>query len=216
MNDAGTLGVFALAAILLAVIGMSMDKNTAALIGACLLFYLACRHSMRDGDDKNTSDSFDDNSATQEPEPTQPPTDHEPNVLPVSVGSADANVLWKNQRPPDPVHAQTDRERIAQSNAATVRELYGRRTAGSIDNALYVHKQRIGDRDRQATINQVRGRRGNVYEPYYRQELSDHASKRWWEPESVLAMKLDKRQLNTLDMNQFADNEYDLDGVYTD
>jgi hypothetical protein len=114
-----------------------------------------------------------------------------------------------------PTPGAREEELIAQSHLFSLNQIYGRRSAGSIDNALYAHKQRIGDRDRQATINQVRGRRTNVYEPYYRQELSEHASKRWWEPDDVLVTKLEKRQLETIPMGRHILPNEDLDGIYS-
>jgi hypothetical protein len=84
-----------------------------------------------------------------------------------------------------------------------------------MDDALYKHKQRIGDRDRQANYNQVRGRRNNVYEPYFRQELSEQSATRWWGlNEDVMVTKLNKRQLNTIDMGQSYVDQYDTDGIY--
>jgi hypothetical protein len=112
--------------------------------------------------------------------------------------------------PPD----EKTRAAISQSNLFSLNQIYGRRYGGTIDDALYVHKQRIGDRDRQATINQVKSRRNNVYEPYYRQELSEHNSKRWWEPDDVLVTKLDRRQLDTIDMGRSGVWDADIDGIY--
>ncbi len=103
---------------------------------------------------------------------------------------------------------------ISKSNRFSLDQIYGRRYMGTIDNALYAHKQRIGDRDRQATIAQVRARRNNVYEPYFRQELSEENSVRWWEPDDVLNTLFDKRQLDTIDMGRSAVWNADIDGIY--
>lgn len=120
----------------------------------------------------------------------------------------------RNEPAPLPPADATTLEAISRSNLFSLNQIYGRRYGGTIDDALYVHKQRIGDRDRQATINQVRSRRNNVYEPYYRQELSEHNSKRWWEPDDVLVTKLERRQLDTIDMGRSAVWDADIDGIY--
>lgn len=124
--------------------------------------------------------------------------------------------------PPDAWHPETrpsvvspeQLAAIAKENACALNELYGRRSNGSIDSALYVHKQRIGDRDRQATINQVKGRRNNVYEPYYRQELSERNSERWWEADNLLVRSADKRWLDTVPMNRDLLRDENVDGIY--
>lgn len=223
MNDTGTLCVFVFALIILAVLTYRMDGETIGLISACVLFFLICRRRMRDGADVS---HFDDNNEDGSTENTQESS------ADATAGSSSGddgkipsfdehptwvNELWKDQRPPDPVFkTPTDKQEklIDESNRRAVGEVYGRRYGGTMDNALYVHKQRIGDRQRQAIINQVRGRRNNVYEPYYRQELSEHASKRWWENDDVLVTKLDKRQLSTIDMGRFNLDDADMDGIY--
>lgn len=223
MNDTGTLAVFALAVLLLVVLTMQMDAATIALIGGIIVFFLVCKHKRRD--DPGTYSMFNpammssfDASAPEDGGSTMgPPAD----TTPIYSGKG-ANVdaiaaLEKSQRPPAPVYSDptdANRARISKSNALAIGELYGRRSAGTMDNAIYVHAQRIADRDRQATYNQIRSRRNNVYEPFYRQSLSEHASKRWWEPEDVLVTKLNKRQMDTIDMGRFSNEDSDLDGIY--
>jgi hypothetical protein len=121
---------------------------------------------------------------------------------------------WHPKGPPDAVSA----ERMAglrRDNATALNELYGRRYNGTVDNALWAHKQRIGDRDHQATINQIKGRRNNVYEPYYRQELSERNSERWWEPDNRLVMQANKRWMDTVDMNRDLLRDANVDGIYS-
>jgi hypothetical protein len=212
MNDVGTLGAFAIAILLLAILTMNMDGETLALIGAVMLFFLVCRRDMRDKDKKSSFEGSEESSSIVLPVMAE---DNSPGRVVVAAG---ADLLTKDQRPPEPKYGALsgdDRARISKSNKLAVSELYGRRYGGTMDNALYVHKQRIGDRDRQATINQIRGRRNNVYEPYYRQELSEHSVKRWWDNEDVLTTKLDKRQLSTIDMGRFNLDDSDMDGIYS-
>lgn len=92
---------------------------------------------------------------------------------------------------------------ISDANRFALDQVYGRK-GNNIDNKMTEHKKRIGDRDRQATISQIKSRRQNVYEPYYRQELSEHGSKRWWEPDDVLVRKLQDNQMATIQMGQHA------------
>jgi hypothetical protein len=212
MNDAGTLGAFVIAILLLAVLAMKMDGETLALIGACMLFFIICRREMRDKSDMPTSEGFEDSSAQSNVQP-------EPDVPSRVVTAEHSDLLAKDQRPPEPVYPGMDdtaRARVMKSNRLAVSELYGRRHAGTMDNALYVHKQRIGDRDRQATINQIRSRRNNVYEPYYRQELSEaERSGGWWKDnDDVLMQKLERRQLATIDMGRFNLDDRDMTGIY--
>lgn len=211
MNDVGTLGAFAIAILLLAILAMRMDGETLALIGVCMLFFLVCRREMRDTGGTSFFDGSGDAASV-----SPAPEDDSPGKI---VTAANADLLTKDQRPAEPVYgtmSTNDRNRISKSNKLAVSELYGRRYGGTMDNALYVHKQRIGDRDRQAIINQVRGRRNNVYEPYYRQELSEaERSGGWWKDnDDVLVTKMDKRQRETIDMGRFNSNESDMDGIY--
>jgi hypothetical protein len=86
---------------------------------------------------------------------------------------------------------------LSDANKYALDQLYGRRGT-SIDDKMTGHKKRIGDRDRQATISQIRGRRNNSLEPYYRQELSQHGAKRWWDPDTVLSRKATSEQMKTI------------------
>jgi hypothetical protein len=96
--------------------------------------------------------------------------------------------------------AMTD---MSDANRFALDQVYGRK-GNNIDNKMTEHRQRIGDRDRQATIAQIKGRRQNVYEPYYRQELSEHGSKKWWEPDDVLVSKLQDNQMATIQTGRHA------------
>ena len=221
MNDSGTLAVFALAIFLLVVLTMRMDKETMALIAGCIVFFLVCRKKVRSNHGVYaTSDPVNDtfDASSEDASLTRPAADNSPIF---SGNKMDLNAiaaLDKSHRPPAPVYHKPDdaaHARISKSNALAINELYGRRsTSGTMDAALYVHKQRIGDRDRQATYNQVRSRRNNSIEPYYRQELSEHAAKRWWDNEDVIVTKLDRRQMDTIDMGRFSNGDSDLDGIY--
>lgn len=86
---------------------------------------------------------------------------------------------------------------MSDANKYALDQMYGRRGT-SIDDKMTEHRKRIGDRDRQATISQIRGRRNNSLEPYYRQELSQHGSKRWWDPDTVLIRKASSEQMKTI------------------
>ncbi len=222
MNDSGTLAVFALAIFLLVVLTMRMDKETIALIGGCIVFFLVCRKKTRDNPGEYAAsdpvnDTFD--ATGEDTSLVRPPADNSP-IFSGKASNVDAiAILDKSQRVPEPKYPamnDADRARISKSNGIAIGNLYGRRSvAGTMDNALYVHKQRIGDRERQSIINQIKSRRNNVYEPMYRQELSEANSVRWWEDnESVLVTKMDKKQQDTIDMGRFGNGDSDLDGIY--
>ena len=93
------------------------------------------------------------------------------------------------EEPKKPVIADDKMTQMSEANLYSLDQVYGHRYAGSVDNRIVEHNKRIGDRDRQATINQIKGRRNNVYEPYYRQELSEIGSKRWWDNDTVISRK---------------------------
>lgn len=93
---------------------------------------------------------------------------------------------------------------ISEKNRYAIDQVYGNKM-NTTTNLTTKHNMRIGDRDRKAIIAQVKGRRANTYEPYYRQELSEHGSKRWWEPEDVLVRMLPDKQMNTIPMGRFTD-----------
>jgi hypothetical protein len=224
MNDTGTLAVFALAVLLLVILTMQMDASTIALIGGIIMFFLVCRRKERDNPEAYSMfnpammSSFDAPAQDDGGSTMGPPAD----TTPIYSGKG-ANVdaiaaLEKSQRPPAPVYSDptdANRARISKSNALAIGELYGRRSAGTMDNATYIHTQRIGDRERQSIINQIKSRRNNVYEPMYRQELSENSTLPWWgQNEDVLATKLDKRQMDTIDMGRFSNGDSDLDGIY--
>jgi flagellar biosynthesis component FlhA len=90
-------------------------------------------------------------------------------------------------------------QEMSDANKYALDQMYGRRGT-SIDDKMTEHRKRIGDRDRKATIAQIRGRRNNSLEPYYRQELSQHGSKRWWDPDPVLMRKASGEQMKTIMM----------------
>lgn len=216
MNDFGTLSVFALALILLTVLVSRMRGETIAILGTLMFLFLMCSkrfHSKSKSDDE-AADGMDSGTESA----VAPP---EPNVMTVSTADPAAWAsLNEDQRPKEPEWGAANAATIAhikKSNQLAVREVFGRRYGGTMDNALYKHKQRIGDRDRQATINQIRARRNNVYEPYYRQELAEaERSGGWWKDnDDVLTTKLDHRQLSTIDMGRFNNNDSDLDGIYS-
>ena len=88
-------------------------------------------------------------------------------------------------------------DKMSESNRWSLEQLYGRR-GSPMDDRITKHKQRIGDRDRKATITQIRARRNNAMEPYYRQELSQHGNKRWWDPDPILSRKATPEQQSTI------------------
>lgn len=224
MDDIGTLAAFALAILLLVVMTMNMNAETIALVSGIVVFFLVCRHKscgdpIKYGTFNAMNDAFDASSDT-DTSLIRPAADNSPIFSGSKVNPDVFTKLNASQRPEAPAYPKPDdaaRARISKSNALAVGELYGRRsTAGTMDAALYVHKQRIGDRDRQATINQIRGRRANTYESYYRQELSEaERSGGWWKDnDDVLVTKLEKRQIDSIDMGRFSNGDSDLDGTY--
>ncbi len=120
----------------------------------------------------------------------------------------------RTEEPPMPSPNAQTLALMSKSNKESLNQIYGQRYAGTVDDALLAHKKRIGDRDRRATVIQVRARRNNVMEPYYRQELSEHNSVRWWEPDDALTTVVGKRQLDTLEMGRSAIWNADNDGYY--
>lgn len=214
MDDFGTLCVFTLALILLTILVSRMNWETLALLGTLILLFIMC--SKRMNSKHNQDENVDGMDGSDESAPVQ----SEPNVMPKSTGDAPSWAsLDDDQRPPEPewpAPSDTTIARIKKSNQLAVQEVFGRRYGGTMDNALYKHKQRIGDRDRQATINQIRARRNNVYEPYYRQELAEaERSRGWWNNDDILTTKLDHHQLATIDMGRFNNSESDMDGIYS-
>lgn len=97
-----------------------------------------------------------------------------------------------------------DPNSISEKNLYIIDQVYGNKM-NTTTNLTTKHNMRIGDRDRKATIAQIKGRRTNTYEPYYRQELSEHSSKRWWEPDDVLVRMLPEHQMNTIPMGRFTE-----------
>lgn len=241
MNDFGTLAVFALALVLLTSLMSRMNGDTLALLGSLVFLFFICRKRIYSSDhDENDDtvhsqddgmDGSDESAAAPVMSQTSsapvmsqtsstPAAAPEPNVMTKPSGDQAAWAqLDDNQRPAEPEWAAPNDAaiaRIKKSNQLAVREVFGRRYGGTMDNALYKHKQRIGDRDRQATINQIRARRNNVYEPYYRQELAEaERSRGWWNNDDILTTKLDHHQLATIDMGRFNGGESDMDGIYS-
>lgn len=213
MNDFGTLSVFAFALVLLIVMTSRMNGETLALLGALIFLFFMCNKRMRSD---SRSEDDDDEISGMDGSDAAP----EPNVMAKPDGDPTTWAsLDDDQRPAEPVWAASNDARTAQikkSNQLAVSGVFGRRYGGTMDNALYKHKQRIGDRDRQATINQIRARRNNVYEPYYRQELAEsERSRGWWNNDDILTTKMDHRQLATVDMGRFNNPESDMDGIYS-
>jgi hypothetical protein len=90
------------------------------------------------------------------------------------------------------------KQQMSDSNKIALDQMYGRRGGVTVDDKMTKHRQRIGDRDHKATVAQIKGRRNNSMEPYYRQELEHHGSKRWWDPDTVLMHKATKKQKETI------------------
>lgn len=223
MNDVGTLAVFAFALILLTVLISRMNGETIALLGTLTLLFFMCNKRFRTPFSRSDNDSANVSGmdgSEQESPAGHNVIEHEPNVMTSPTGDP---AVWasinEDQRPKEPEFGAPNDSKFAQikkSNQLAVREIFGRRYGGTMDNALYKHKQRIGDRDRQATINQIRARRNNVYEPYYRQELSEaERSGAWWNNDDILTTKLAHHQLSTIDMGRFNQPDSDLDGIYS-
>lgn len=220
MNDIGTLGVFAFALVLMTVLISRMSGETIALLGASLFLFFMCSkrfHSTSKSEEGTDGMSDADESADSAPTPV---VVYEPNVMTKPPGDpASWSSIDDDQRPAEPTWAAPNAAtvaRIKKSNALAVQGVFGRRYGGTMDNALYKHKQRIGDRDRQATINQIKARRNNVYEPYYRQELAEaERSRGWWNNDDILTTKLDHHQLATIDMGRFNGGDSDMDGIYS-
>jgi Ca2+/Na+ antiporter len=220
MNDFKTLTVFILALVLLAALVSRMNGETLALLGALVFLFFMCSKRIHSNIDDDTSHSQNDGMDGSDESAQAAPVVTEPNVMTKPTDNPpDWVQLDDNQRPAEPTWTSPNDAtlaRIKKSNQLAVREVFGRRYGGTMDNALYKHKQRIGDRDRQATINQIRARRNNVYEPYYRQELAEaERSRGWWNNDDILTTKLDHHQLATIDMGRFNGGESDMDGIYS-
>lgn len=95
--------------------------------------------------------------------------------------------------------AKTDESmaQMSEANRWALDQLYGRRGT-PIDDRMTEHHKRIGSREEKAIVTQIRARRNNSMEPFYRQELSQHGNKRWWDPDPVLARKATPEQQATL------------------
>lgn len=220
MNDFGTLSVFALALILLTVLVSRMNWESLALLGALVFVFITCSKRMHSSDIDDTSLSQNGELSGMDGSGESSVAAAEPNTMTKETGDpATWASIDNDQRPAAPEWSAQNHDtlmKIKKSNKLAVGEVFGRRYGGTMDNALYKHKQRIGDRDRQATINQIRARRNNVYEPYYRQELAEaERSRGWWNNDDILTTKLDHHQLATIDMGRFNMPESDMDGIYT-
>lgn len=79
----------------------------------------------------------------------------------------------------------------------------------SATNRTSIQNQTRGDRERQSLIRSIRGRRAPTWEAYFREELSDHNSKRWWEPEPMLMRKATPKQKLTVDTSRFTEDYTD-------
>lgn len=86
---------------------------------------------------------------------------------------------------------------MSDENRWALDQLYGRRGT-PINDRMTEHYKRIGSRDEKAVVTQIRARRNNSVEPFYRQELSQHANKRWWDPDPILSMKATPEQQATI------------------
>ena len=129
------------------------------------------------------------------------PKRKEDTVLDVSIAEEKEEeeevTLPKPEQPPPETKKDESFQTISDANRYALDQMYGRRGT-SIDDKMTAHRQRIGDRDRKATIAQIKGRRNNALEPYYRQELSQHGAKKWWDPDSVLIRKATSEQMKTI------------------
>jgi hypothetical protein len=88
-------------------------------------------------------------------------------------------------------------QHMSDLNKLALDQMYGRH-GSNVDDKMSEHRQRIGDRDHKATVAQIKGRRNNSMEPYYRQELEQYGSKKWWNPDTVLMRKATKKQKKTI------------------
>ena len=93
--------------------------------------------------------------------------------------------------------SKTDMQAISHSNKMALHKLYNRNVS-TVDDKMLDHRKRIGGRDKNAVITQIRSRRNNSMEPYYRQELSQHGNSKWWDVESILSRKATPSQQSTI------------------
>lgn len=94
--------------------------------------------------------------------------------------------------------AKTKDDYIAIQNKKAMDDIYSDQKMNTIDHKVSKFNQRIGDRDRKAIIAQIKGRRNPSMEPYYRQELEDQGTVRWWDNEDVIVRMVNPNQLATI------------------
>ena len=156
-------------------------------IGAAAFFYL------RDEPDSARNTHKMTMAPLPEPEESAPPEEENPAEEqpeePVEEPAPKGETFKDKQAKEDKKH-----KALYEENRYALDQLYNR-GGKTIDSEMTKHRQRIGDRDRQAIIAQATWRRNNTYEPYYRQELSDHHTKRWWEPDQAIIGQVTPEQL---------------------
>lgn len=87
---------------------------------------------------------------------------------------------------------------ITTQNKKAMDDIYSDQKMNTIDHKVSKFNQRIGDRDRNAIIAQIKGRRNPTMEPYYRQELEDQGTVRWWDNEDVMVRMVNPNQMATI------------------
>lgn len=88
--------------------------------------------------------------------------------------------------------------RIALANKHAINQLY-KVHLNSSTNKASDFAQRIGSRDREAIRTQIRGRRNNVYEPIFRQELEEAPlAHKWWDNDEIMVQRMTDKQRQTV------------------
>jgi hypothetical protein len=104
------------------------------------------------------------------------------------------------EQPPAEPFDDGNTKKIVEKNREAINAVYGDQPLNPIDFGVSKFNQRIGDRDRKAIIAQIKGRRNPTYEPYYRRELEDQATVRWWDNEDVMVRTINENQRQTIPM----------------
>lgn len=110
------------------------------------------------------------------------------------------NEMPIESKEPEKNESFDDGKKIIEQNKLAIDAVYSDQPLNPIDFGVSKFNQRIGDRDRKAIITQIKGRRNPTYEPYYRRELEDRATVRWWDNEDVMVRYLEKNQRQTIPM----------------
>ena len=98
----------------------------------------------------------------------------------------------------EPMAIEPTDDYIATQNKKAMDDIYSDQKMNTIDHKVSKFNQRIGDRDRRAIITQIKGRRNPTMEPYYRQEMEDQGTVRWWDNEDVMVRMVNSNQMATI------------------